>query len=285
MIDLKALTDIPPWEWPRNTAARLHQALTDAAATNSDRLVAAGLAGNCTVMNDQLAEDLLRIANHAGEPEELRAQAAISFGPVLETADMSEFDDPEEVPVTEKMFHKIQRSLQNIYSDTNVPKLVRRRTLEAAVRAPEDWHRAAVGTAYASGDQDWKLTAVFAMRFIRGFDDQILEALKNTDAEIHFQAVMAAGSWGIKAAWPHVLGLIREPDTGKDLLIAAIEAAGSIRPQEAVEIIGGLIDSEDEDIADAASEAMAMARGELATDEDDEEFDEDEDDEEGDWVN
>ena len=39
---------------------------------------------------------------------------------------------------------------------------------------------------------------------------------------------------------------------------SAIEAVVSIRPQEAPEILIDLIASEDEDIAEAASEAMAM---------------------------
>jgi hypothetical protein len=45
------------------------------------------------------------------------------------------------------------------------------------VRAPQDWHENAVGSAYASGDDTWKLTAVFCMRFVRGFDGQIVEEL------------------------------------------------------------------------------------------------------------
>ena len=50
-----------------------------------------------------------------------------------------------------------------------------------------------------------------------------------------------------------------------------IDAAASIRPLEAAEILSPLTDSDDEDIADAAFEALAMA-GAAA------EFDEDEDD-------
>ena len=58
-----------------------------------------------------------------------------------------------------------------------VPKELRRRILEASVRAFEPWHPDAIRTAYASSDQEWVLTAVFAMAHIKGFDEQILESL------------------------------------------------------------------------------------------------------------
>src|SRR5579871_6815927 len=117
VMNLETLRDTPPWEWPHDTAKRLHQVLTDARSSESDRLIAAELAGDPVAMNDQLAEDLLAIVNRAGEPEELRAKAVISFGPVLEEADMEEFDDPDQVPITEAEFHKIQHALRKIYED------------------------------------------------------------------------------------------------------------------------------------------------------------------------
>jgi hypothetical protein len=46
------------------------------------------------------------------------------------------------------------------------------RILEASVRAPQDRHPDAVRAAYASGDAAWKLTAVFRMADVRGFEDR-----------------------------------------------------------------------------------------------------------------
>jgi hypothetical protein len=54
--------------------------------------------------------------------------------------------------------------------DASVPTDVRRRILEASVRAPQDWHRDAIRAAYASDDDVWRLTAVFCMRSVRGFE-------------------------------------------------------------------------------------------------------------------
>ena len=280
-MDLKLLLDTPPWDWPPDAWRVLLKILIDRRAKASDRLMAADLAGDFAVINDDLAEALLAIVGNAGEPEELRARAAISFGPALEQADIDEFEDPDSVPITEGMFHRIQDSLRKLYFDTTTPKEVRRRILEASVRAPEAWHRDVIGQAYSSGDREWMLTAVFAMRWVRGFDNQILAALEIPDPDIHYEAVNAAGNWELDAAWPHIVELLNDPDTPKPLLLAAIGAAGCIRPAEAGIILVDLADSDDEDIAEAADEAMMMAEGASASEEEDDE----EDDEEGEWIN
>jgi hypothetical protein len=273
-MDLKTLRDTPPWEWPKNAGQMFLGILRNRQAKASDRLLAADLAGDFTVIDDALADALLSILGDAAEPEELRAQAAISQGPAIEQAFIDEFDDPDSVPISEKTFRKVKQALRKLYLDSSVPKLVRRRILEAAVRAPEEWHTGAIRSAYASEDQEWKLTAVFCMNYVRGFDQQILEALESAAPEIHYQAVRAAGTWEVDAAWPHVTALLASANPGKDLMLAAIEAVATIRPREAGTILVDLADSEDEDIADAANEAMSMAEG-LSDSESDEEDDED----------
>ena len=61
------------------------------------------------------------------------------------------------------------------------------------------------------------------------------------------------------------------------------EALGTICPLDSVTILANLTDSEDEDIAETAGEAMSMAEGTLTDESDDDDFvdedDEDEDDE------
>jgi len=181
---------------------------------------------------------------------------------------MHEFEEADDVPIAKRTFHRIQESLRKLYMDAGVPKDVRRQILEGSVRAPQDWHREAVRAAYGSDDEAWRLTAVFCMRFVRGFDEQILEALDSTNPDIHYEAVCAAGAWGVDAAWPHIAALVTSGETDKPLLLAAIEAVASIRPREAAEILDDLTDSDDEDIVEAVSEAMTMAEG--LADEDDE---------------
>jgi hypothetical protein len=270
MMDLKILLDTPPWDWPRDAGKLFLKILTDRRAAESDRLIAADLAGDFTVINDDLAGALLAVVGSANEPEQLRAKAAISFGPALEQAYTDEFEDQDDVPITERMFRKIQESLEKLYQDSSTPKELRRRILEASVRAPETWHQDAIGDAYSSGDREWMLTAVFSMRWVRGFDDRILAALKSADPEIHYEAVEAAGNWELDAAWPHIVNLIKDSHTPKNLLLAAIGAVGSIRPVEARKILVELADSDDEEIAEAADEELSMMEPDLDDEDDDE---------------
>ena len=116
------------------------------------------------------------------------------------------------------------------------------------------------------------------MRFVRGFDAQILEGLDRKNPDIHYQAVLAAGNWEVDEAWPHVAALVTSGDTDKSLLLAAITAVASIRPHEAREILEDLADSDDADIVAAVDEAMAMADG-LSDEDEDEDKDLDDDDE------
>jgi len=275
VMDLKDYLDTPPWDWPADAGKTFGRILADQRASESDRLVAAELAGDFTVINNDLADMLLTIVGDADEPERLRARAAISLGPVLEQADIDGFDDSDDVPITEATFHNIQDSLEKVYRDKSTPKEVRRRILEASVRAPQTWHQDAIRHAYSSGNKEWVLTAVFSMRWVRGFDDQILEALNSENPEINYQAVIAAGNWELDRAWPHIVELVNDADSSKPLLLAAIGALSSIRPAEAPDILEDLAESDDEEIVEAVSEAMAAAEDPIG----------EEDDEEDEWVN
>jgi hypothetical protein len=280
-MDLKTLFETPPWDWPEDAGLLLLKTLVDKKANEADRLIAAELVGDSAVMNDELADALLAIVGDGDEADELRAKAAISLGPALEEADLDGFDDSDDVPITEQTFHKIQDLLHKLYLDERNSKELRRRILEAAVRAPQDWQTEAIRAAYSSGDNEWMLTAVFAMGRVRGFDDQILESLKSADPEIHYEAVNAAGVWELDAAWPHVVALVKDPSIPRGLLLAAIEAVGYIRPHEAVEILADLADSRDEEISEAATEAIATAQAMSGEEDDDDEEEADE----GEWVN
>ena len=167
-MDLKILRDTPPWEWPKDAGSRLRRTLRDGQAKPSDLLLAAELAGDLVVADDDLIQALLAIVGDGGAWPDLRAQAAISLGPVLEFTDTEGFDADAEAPISEKTLHEIQDTLRDLFADAAVPRLVRRRILEAAVRAPQDWQKGAVGAAYRSDDAEWRLTAVFCMATCAG---------------------------------------------------------------------------------------------------------------------
>jgi hypothetical protein len=269
-MDIQYLYETPPWQWPDDAGETLLEVLQNQAAPVEERRRAAELASSVTVMDDRIAEALLAVLRDPSAAEELRGQAAISLGPVLEEMDMElEWEDPDDLLISEPVFRAIQDTLHRLYLDAEAPKYVRRRALEASVRALADWHESAVRAAYHSGDEEWSRTAVFAMSHLPGFDAEILEALESPDPELHYEAVRAAGSRGLKEAWRHVKGIVQNERGDKALLLAAIEAVGGIRPDDAADILADLSDHDDEDIAEAVEEALSMSSE--PWDEDDEE--------------
>lgn len=290
-MNLKQLHDLEPWEWPPSAGATVLKTLQDVHADPNDRLLAAELAGDSTVIDDEIAAALLSVVGSRGEPEPLRAKAAIALGPALELGDEAEIDAAlglDDTPISRNTFNSINKALRDLYLDNGTPKDVRRRILEASVRAPQNWHAAAVRSVYASDDEDWKLTAVFCMQYIRGFGAEIVESLESPNPDIRYEAVCAAGNWEVAAAWPHVVKLVKSGDTAKPLLLAAIDAVAGIRPAEARNILGHLMDHHDEEISEAVYDALGMADGRMDGefdddgdddffDDDDEDFEDDED--------
>ena len=282
-MDLKDIADTPPWEWPRDAKQQFLGALRNREADAEDRIIAAELAGDLVVMDDELAEALLKVVADRSEPEQVRARAGIALGPVLEQCDIEEFDQPwSEPPIRKETFDAIQTALHGVVAGETEPKEVRRRAFEGSVRASQDWHPEIIRKAYYGDDEEWKLTAVFAMNYIHGFNKEILESLKSSNPDIHFQAVRAAGERELKEAWPLVEPLLSSR-TEKNLLIAAIAATAWIRPDLAPDVLSPFVDSDDEEIADAASEAIAEAGG--YADEEAEDEDLDDDDEHNGYIN
>ncbi len=270
-MDLRTLENIPSWEWPEEADQTIAAVLRNRSAAPEDRLLAAELAGDYNVMNPMIAETLLAIVCSSLEPVGLRGEAALSIGTALEHADTMGFEEPEEIIISEALFERAKESLRRLFEDPQLPVELRRQLLEASVHAPEDWHQQVVRDAYVSDDYAWRLTAVFCMQFISGFEDQILESLQNPDLEIHYQAVCAAGNWGLKDAWPHITQLLDSAQTEKALLLAAIAAVPAIRPEAAEDILEEFAGHEDDEISETAMEALAMVEMIEEYEEDDEE--------------
>lgn len=256
---LSMLQEIPPWARTDRANEIILDVLQDDSAAASERLLAAKLAGQGLVNCDEVATIVVGILLDVNASEKLRGRAAISLGPALEHGYTLGFDDPEDLMLSEAFFHQVTSLLQRLYHDAETPDLFRHCVLETAVRAPADWQRDAVQAAYLSEVRDWRITAVFCMRFIRGFEREILESLDSSDQHIHNEAVLAACNWEIDAAWSYLVSLLTDFETEKYLRLAIIEACAYIRPAEARLILVDLTDEDDEDIVDAAQEAMVLA--------------------------
>lgn len=261
-MNIQELNEIPPWEWGEDARDLIVNVLNDKNALIEDRITATEMASNEVVMKDDMADHLMAVIQDTTEPDELRGKAAISLGPALEYGDMMGFeDDDDDFFLKEEKFNRVREFLRDIFQDESLSKNLRRRVLEAAVRAPMEWQQEAVQTAYDLDDDEWRLTAVFCMAYVPGFNEQIMKSLDDGDPEIFYQAVCAAGDRDVKEAWPYVEPLLAQEGIDKYLLMAAIHAAGVINPEEAMEMLVEYSEHADEDIADTAQEAIMMAGG------------------------
>jgi hypothetical protein len=260
-MDLKRLNAILSWKWPKDAHDKILSVLTDHKALPSDRLLAAKMASDYAVFSDTIAYALLNIAKNPKSNIPLRCQAVESLGPPLERFDIYSDDEFDKASISEEIFNFLQKSLRKLYLNGDIPEKVRRRSMEASVHAPQGWHQNAVRAAYFCRDPDWKITSVFCMSYVKGFDDLIIESLHTENQNILYYAVRAAGNWSVDRAWPHMAALVQSKKTSKPILLAAIDAVVYIRPHMTSKILRSLTFSKDQEIVDAANKALFLAAG------------------------
>jgi hypothetical protein len=76
----------------------------------------------------------------------------------------------------------------------------------------------------------------------------------------------------LQEAWPHVAALLEDTTTPKALLLAGIGAAAAIHPAEAESLLLPLTEADDEEVAEAAEEAIVFCGEDPGEMEDDEEW-------------
>ena len=89
-MDLRALKESPPRDWPVDIRKNLLDILRDDHASETDLLLAAELAGHSSIMNDALKDALRSILQNSSKSERVRSTAAISLRPVDESAKRTE---------------------------------------------------------------------------------------------------------------------------------------------------------------------------------------------------
>ncbi len=251
---LEILASVGSWERPGDAKALILEGF--GSPDSAVRLTALELAAE--EMDDEVATEVERLLD--ADPEvAVRARAAIAFGPALEQMIAEEdWEGPDlgDLPMSMSRFHDIEHRLESVYRDAAEPKEMRRRALEAAVRSPRPWQMNVIRSAWASDDSEWRVTAVFCMGCVAGFEAEILEAVDSDSPELQIEAVRALGATGLQPDNDDLMRFAASDDTPRELRLAAIEALGTVGPRGAAELLESLGESNDEEIATTAQEAF-----------------------------
>jgi hypothetical protein len=232
-------------------------------------------------MDDEIARAFLDIGASDAD-EEIRADVIIGLGPIIEEAGMDYGDDdefelaPEYGPgITRETFESIVREVRALYEDEAQPKIVRRRAFEVLVRDPQPWQADAIRKHYAGDDPQWKLTAVFGMGYLTGFDAEIAATVASASDAVLYEAVRAAGAMDVTAAAARIRELATSTSAETDLRVASIQALPNVDP-DCFELLQQLSTSDDEEIAETAQATLAeLSAAEALADYDEETGEED----------
>jgi len=157
---------------------------------------------------DYEAPDLVPILLNLLEHDQdvnVRATAASALGKYVY---LGEVDD-----LPEATLHQIEDKLLAVTQGSDAA-LVRRRALEALGFSSRDEVNALIEAAYNSGNDDWLISALFAMGRSANPDwnERVLSMLDNDSPEICHEAARAAGELEIKEAVPYLLNLLDNED-------------------------------------------------------------------------
>lgn len=180
----------------------------------------------------------------------VRASAAATLGHYMLMIQWGEINQKFEAPVTAALLTQINHGF--------TPKSVRRAALESISSSGAPEVPELIRQAYASGDPQMKLSAIFAMG--RSADErwsqQIANELESDEPEMRVEASRAAGILG-QSDYSEKLAHIALNDDHLEAQIAAIYALGQIGNDTAVRTLDEISNSiEYEDLHEIAEEAM-----------------------------
>jgi HEAT repeat protein len=220
-------------------------------------------------LDDELALRALALARDDPD-EEVRVAAVLALGPGLGASE-AEADEESGVtaaaPLSPSTVATIGQGLKQLYYDSAAPKIVRRRALETAVYAPGEWQDGATRAAWASGDAEWKQSAIFAMARLSGFERELVEALRDRSPLVRLESARAVGDSGIREAATRLLALARAADEEHLVRMAAMESLGLLGDRHALVALREIAAGTDSELAYAARSAMArITRGDEGDD-------------------
>lgn len=211
----------------------------------------AALEGLDEVVDSRLADKLVVML--ATDPEaQVRADVATLLGLYL-----SECEGVEEEERDTR--RRVEDALLEAINTDSEEVLVRQRALEAYGYAEDPYVDEVIMDSYDGDEDEMRASAVFAMG--RRMDEEWLtivhREMDSELAEMRLAAIYAAAHIGSGASVPYLLRVIGE-DVSEDVRIAAVYGLAEIESPEAERLLQDLLESNDEVILAAATEALEM---------------------------
>jgi HEAT repeat protein len=179
----------------------------------------------------------------------VRAEAALALGRYVLQA---EFDALRAADA-----ERIEGALRRTITDPTEVTEVRARAIEALGARSEDWVRDLIQDAYESAERRLRISSVHAMG--RSCDSAWLSAvfaeLESDDAEMRYEAAVAASAIADPEATPYLAPLLHDEDP--EVQQAAIAALGQISGVGAKETLQELLAEGDDRVRDAVLAALA----------------------------
>ena len=180
--------------------------------------------------------------------ENVRAAAASTLGHFVYLDELEDISHAQVLPALE--------ALRKIIASPNDSLEVRRRAVEAIAYSSADDVPEIIRAAYASPDEPMRVSAVFAMG--NSADDQwietVIEELEAQSPAMRYEAARAAGELEARNAVSTLARLLDDPD--REVQEMAVWALGQIGGDQARKLVTQLAKSDDEALAEAATEAL-----------------------------
>ncbi|MFN8472415.1 MAG: HEAT repeat domain-containing protein [Anaerolineae bacterium] len=195
-----------------------------------------------------LAPHYVNLLTHDSEPI-VRSAAANALGKYMYLAEMEELG-PE-------LTAEIRQALLDAFRNPQEVSDVRRYAVESLAFLGDDEVRGVIEDAYNTPSEQMQASAVRGMG--RSLDPYwsglVLMELQNTDPRVRQEAIWASGELELKQAVPTLVDMLEEPN--RDLLIGVIQSLGRIGGPIARQALELVAESEDEEIAEEAEDALS----------------------------
>jgi HEAT repeat protein len=153
-----------------------------------------------------------------------------------------------------------------IHQDEREPIEIRRRALEALANSSHASVEQLIRAAYADGNQELRLAALFAMgrTCSKIWRDQLLDELENDNFEFVYEAIRACGHIQLEESVQRIAEYAFSED--QEIQTMAIWSLGEIGGRQAFEVLTRLDeDAEDDALATAIDEALDAASFSLSS--------------------